>query len=33
MFLTDPAYLTGLASLVTALSAMIWSIRRSKHED
>ena len=33
MFLTDPTYLTALASLVTALSALIWSIRRGKRED
>ena len=30
MFLTDPLWLTALATLVTSLSSLIWTLRRKR---
>jgi hypothetical protein len=30
MFITDPLWLTALATLVTALSSLVWAIRRKR---
>lgn len=30
MFLTDPLWLTALATLVTSVATLVWSIRRKR---
>ena len=30
MFLTNPLWLTALATLVTSLAALVWAIRRKR---
>lgn len=30
MFLTDPLWLTALATLVTSFSSLVWAIRRKR---
>jgi hypothetical protein len=30
MLLTDPLWLTGLATLVTSFSSLVWAVRRKR---
>jgi hypothetical protein len=30
MFLTDPLWLTALATLITSLATLVWSVRRRR---
>ena len=33
MFLTDPLWLTALATLVTSLASLVWAFRRRPRDD